>query len=450
MSGGSEGWARLLPELVALVFAKLDVDSLAVCMRVCQRWRNVARGVDRLWLAALRQSWVDVRPHHRPRDALWRDLAARRRSFERNWMRGALRIEHRLVHQQPAGAGVVDFVRCGADGRRVVACGLSRSLCFTDLPPAEADADEHVPQTVLVPAHDHFCSSVEALDDAGQRVACASYDGTISVWDTLAINRTALLRGHSSYVLQCKRWGAHLVSRSRDGTLRLWDVEHAQATATLRGHTQSVTAMKIIDPWLIGSCGREGAVLVHDVREKMSVVRQIDQPHTCDAYDICLAGPTTIGSCSADSHLALWDWAAGRTQRLRSPQVGHCIARLSSGRLVAGGNGGALLVHDGAAVVACPAPSDWVVSSCRVVGEWVVTGALDGCVAVWRSTPDKDAPFVVAHDGLVRHSGVVRRLRANRFALETCGYDGVIVLGSFDGNSLDDSALERRRGCSVQ
>jgi len=76
----------------------------------------------------------------------------------------------------------------------------------------------------------------------GERIASASDDSTLCIWDALSGDCLVTLAGHSASVLGCA-WspdGLRLVSASRDKTLRVWDAPSGTCLATLAGHAGSV------------------------------------------------------------------------------------------------------------------------------------------------------------------------------------------------------------------
>ncbi len=78
----------------------------------------------------------------------------------------------------------------------------------------------------------------------GQRLASASLDGTVRLWDAESGQTLHILRGHSDWVLSVA-WspnGSALVSASTDGTVRVWDVASGEQRTVLgTSRVQSVT-----------------------------------------------------------------------------------------------------------------------------------------------------------------------------------------------------------------
>jgi WD40 repeat protein len=75
-----------------------------------------------------------------------------------------------------------------------------------------------------------------ALSPEGQRLATASVDGSVRVWD-LESGEGRSLRGHEGPVLHVafSRDGRHVLSAGYDGTVRLWRDDLPLEPETLRG-----------------------------------------------------------------------------------------------------------------------------------------------------------------------------------------------------------------------
>jgi DNA-binding beta-propeller fold protein YncE len=76
-----------------------------------------------------------------------------------------------------------------------------------------------------------------AVSPDGKRLATASLDKTVRVWDAQTGQQTLALKGHTSQVhaVSFSPDGRRLASASGDGTLKVWDVQTGQEAYTIRG-----------------------------------------------------------------------------------------------------------------------------------------------------------------------------------------------------------------------
>ncbi|KAK4032874.1 WD40-repeat-containing domain protein [Parachaetomium inaequale] len=92
--------------------------------------------------------------------------------------------------------------------------------------------------------HSHSVISVAWSHDVA-RLASASRDKTVKIWDATTGQCIATLKGHSDAVTSVA-WSpdaARLASASDDDTVKIWDATTGQCIATLEGHSDEVNSV---------------------------------------------------------------------------------------------------------------------------------------------------------------------------------------------------------------
>jgi WD40 repeat protein/predicted Ser/Thr protein kinase len=84
-----------------------------------------------------------------------------------------------------------------------------------------------------------------AFSPDGTRLACASYNHQVVVWDVGLLERNGVLRGHRSYVYDVafSPDGTQVASAAWDGTVRLWDATSQRQINLLKHEEASVQAV---------------------------------------------------------------------------------------------------------------------------------------------------------------------------------------------------------------
>jgi WD40 repeat protein len=92
--------------------------------------------------------------------------------------------------------------------------------------------------------HSSAVSSVAFLHDSA-RLASASYDRTIKVWDVSSGECLQTLEGHNEAVssVAFSHDSARLASASYDSTVKVWDVSSGECLQTLEGHGSAVSSV---------------------------------------------------------------------------------------------------------------------------------------------------------------------------------------------------------------
>jgi len=92
--------------------------------------------------------------------------------------------------------------------------------------------------------HNLSVNSVAFSHDSA-RLASASEDRTVKIWDASSGACLQTLKGHSHYVYSVafSHDSARLASASGDGTVKIWDASSGACLQTLKGHSQEVRSV---------------------------------------------------------------------------------------------------------------------------------------------------------------------------------------------------------------
>jgi WD40 repeat protein/serine/threonine protein kinase len=166
----------------------------------------------------------------------------------------------------------IHFVAFSPDGRRIASATLDGSVQIWDVESGE-------PVRTL----DHHRSRVYgvAFDHEGTRLVSASEDNTLAIWDLAAETPPLTLVGHTYYVLQgiFSRDGRRLASASVDHSVKVWDAATGEELLTLRGRGGVVSSVAFSpDGQRIASAGLDGVVRVWDATPRSAEGHPVAPP----------------------------------------------------------------------------------------------------------------------------------------------------------------------------
>ncbi len=148
----------------------------------------------------------------------------------------------------------------------------------------------------------------------GRRVASASFDGTVRVWDLATGVETLVLRGHRGGVRDVAYHpdGKWLVSASLDGTLKLWDASNGRVLRTLQGHRGQVLGVAFSpDGGLIASASADGTIKLWDANTGKD--RLTLQGHKEPVLSVAFSPDgLRLASSSMDKTAKVWDVKTGQ------------------------------------------------------------------------------------------------------------------------------------------
>jgi len=148
-----------------------------------------------------------------------------------------------------------------------------------------------------------------AFSPDGKRLASASRDKTVILWDVDSRQRLATLKGHTDEVesVAFSPDGKRLASASNDRTVILWDVDSRQPLATLSGHQETVfgVAFSPDGKWL-ASAGGDQSVILWDVDSRRLLATL--EGHKGWVHSVAFSPDgRRLASASADRTVILWD-----------------------------------------------------------------------------------------------------------------------------------------------
>ncbi len=151
-----------------------------------------------------------------------------------------------------------------------------------------------------------------AFSPDGRRLASAHGDGTVRVWDTSSWAELRALRGHKDIVF-CVEFspdGKSLASGSRDGTVRLWDPESGQAARTLDASADVRCLAFSPDSRRLVAGTYDSTARVWDLTSFEPLTYR---GHARAIFGVAFnSDGRRIASCDSEGFITIWDPVSGR------------------------------------------------------------------------------------------------------------------------------------------
>ncbi len=317
-------WVRRRPEIAALSAAVVIVAMLGI------------GGIIWNWLAAIAARDEAVRSEDFARHIAY---AAKLNLAERDWRDASIReVRRHLEETRPpqgktdlrgfewyyldrlcnsqgltlAGhADVVQRVAFSRDGRRIASASYDQSIRIWDAATG---------RIIRAQAAGEFIQAV-AFHPDGRQIASGGSSRVVTLWDAATGQPIRRLAGHtwSIFEVAYSPDGKTLASSSTDGTVRLWDLAAADgASRVLADHRSGVSGDLAFSPdgkTLFSAGGGEPTIRVWDV-----ATARLIRPLKADGVDIrgslaVRSDGRILASGDSDGTITIWDVASGSTIR---------------------------------------------------------------------------------------------------------------------------------------
>jgi len=211
-------------------------------------------------------------------------------------------------------AGGITGVCFSPDGKRLASSAEDRTVRVWDLSRRPAgDQIDLNPPVLTLRAHTREVLSVCFSRD-GKRLASASKDGTVKVWDVASGNEPLTFKGHTTWVtsIAFSPDGKRIASTSLDRTAKVWDAMTGEVFLTFKGHERAPCSICFSpDGTRLASAAQDQTVKVWDSASGEEILNL--KGHTKQVSSVCFSSDGKhVASGSWDETVKVWDTTTGQ------------------------------------------------------------------------------------------------------------------------------------------
>ncbi|MBI1914769.1 MAG: protein kinase [Planctomycetes bacterium] len=314
----------------------------------------------------------------------------------------------------------VASVAFSADGKRIVSGSYDQTVRVWDAHTGQ--------ETLILKGHTFWVTSV-AFSADGKRIVSGSADSTVKVWEAHSGQEHLTLKGHTFPVMSVALGhtlevtsvafsadGKRIASASHDQTVKVWDAQTGQELRTLKGHTFWVNGVAFsADGKRIASGSYDKMVRVWDTdkgKEQLTL-----KGHTRAVMSVAFSpdGKRIVsgsGGCGDDGpgEVKVWDAQTGQeelTLEGHTDQVWSVTFSPDGKRIASGSDYGDRTVkvwdaHSGEETLTLKGHTNRVVRvAFSADGKRIASASLDGTVKVWDAHSGQEMLTLKGHTGIV-------------------------------------------------